>query len=57
MPFEIAAMPALIERPETMTLFDEAHARAAQAYHRSFGTLYPAHAARLSGRAGRSAGA
>lgn len=42
MPFEIAAMPALIERPETMTLFDEAHARAAQAYHRSFGTLYQA---------------
>ena len=40
MPFEIAAMPALIERPETMTLFDEAHARAAQAYHRSFGALY-----------------
>lgn len=42
MPFEIAAMPALIKRPETMTLFDEAHARAAQAYHRSFGTLYQA---------------
>ena len=40
MPFEIAAMPALVERPKTMTLFDEAHARAAQAYHRSFGTLY-----------------
>ena len=40
MPFEIAAMPALTERPEMMKLFDEAHARAVLAYHRSFGALY-----------------